>query len=66
MEVGKISLTQFVPETRSDKMEQRIAELEAALFQIAMIGYADPDCNLCGEYIEARSIANSVLAKEWK
>ncbi len=36
-------------------------EYRGALVRVAHVGDADPDCNLCGEYLDAREIARKAL-----
>lgn len=49
--------------TYTQAMEAQNAELLEALKAIERIGDNDPDCNHCGECLDAREIARKAIAK---
>lgn len=48
---------------RAQLLEFQNAELLEALKAIERIGDNNPDCNHCGEYLDAREIARKAIAK---
>ena len=49
-----------------DAQANEVARLREALEGVVLAGQNDPDCNLCGEYLDARNLARAALAQEVK